>query len=117
MPATLSTARRTLRRASISLAYGPSDTPVLRMDVTAHEHQVRVGAGGEQVGHRQRVGHHLQRPADQQPGQLVGRAAAVEQDRVVVLDQLGRRARDRRFLSHCAGCRSSKCGSLGEGPV
>ena len=89
MPATLSTARRTFSPASIWLAYGPSETPVRAMDVAADQHQVRAVARREQVGHRQRVGHHLQRPPDQQPRQLVGRAAAVEQDRVAVLDQLG----------------------------
>src|SRR5690554_6521987 len=56
------------------------------IDVATHQQQIGVGVGSEQVRHRQRIGDHLQRPPNQQAGQLVGGAAAVQQQGVSVFD-------------------------------
>ena len=54
----------------------------------------------------------MQRPADQQPRHLVGRAAAVQQDRVAVFDQLDRLVGDRPLLLPAGGLPGVEMGQL-----
>jgi hypothetical protein len=64
-------------------------------DVAAEENEVGAGLGGEEVRHRQAVGHHLQRAADQEAGHFVGGGAAVEEHGLAVGDQVGGPGGDR----------------------
>ena len=60
----------------------------------------------------------MQRPADQQPRQLIGGAATIQKYRIAVVDQSdGGRRQSAFFFSHSAGCWASKWGNLGEMPV
>ena len=82
----------------MAIASGPSATPGPRIDVAADQDQVGLLARRQELRDRQAVGHDLHRPAEQGPGDLERRRAAVEQDRVAVLEQRGRRPADRPLL-------------------
>ncbi len=69
-----------------------------RVDVAADQDQVGLLARSQKLRDRQAVGDDLDAPADQGPGDLERRRAAVEQDRVAVFEQGRRRQADGPLL-------------------
>ncbi len=71
----------------VAMASGPSATPVRGIDITADQDQVGLLARRQQLRDRQAVGDNLNPPADQCPGNLERRRAAVQENGVAVLEQ------------------------------
>ena len=87
----------------VAMAIGPIATPVRGIDIAADQDQVGVLARGQQLRDRQAVGDDLDGPARQRAGDFQRGRAAVQEDRIAVVEQCGGRAADRALLGGLGG--------------